>query len=153
MTGVAMGFVVGQVLLTPPIGRGLLEEVGQYSSPLSAVGCACARYLGGLVALVMAKIVAEKVSNVSLAMAAQVAGVTTVCIKRKSEVTSERVHYSSQFVVLDKSRGGTEWSHKQSWNWDQSQLNLDVPVKFISYTTMGVVGMAICPALFTLISI
>ena len=151
MTGVAMGFAVGQVLLTPPTGRGLLEEAGQYGGVLSAVGCAFARFFGGLVALVTTKILVEKITVATLRTAGQVAGVTMVCIKRKSEVCGERIHYSHRFIVLEPS--GMESSHKQSWNGDNRPLNLDIPVKFISYTAMGVVGMAACPALFSFIGI
>lgn len=150
MTSVAVGFVVGQVLLAPPIGRGLLEEVGQYRNLLTAVGCGFFRFLGGLVALVTTKALSEKMVKNLLQAAGHVAGVTTVCIKRKSEVSSERVHYSSQFVILEEGgKNGTGWSHnKQEWVSDPRPVNLDIPVKFISYTSMGVVAIAICPILF-----
>ena len=155
MTGVAVGFVVGQVLLTPPTGgRGLLEEAGQYSSLLTAVGCGLLRFLVGLVALVMLKALAERGAKILLQAVAHVAGVTTVCIKRKSEVSSERVHYSAKFVALNESKTGSEWNqNKLTWVWDRGPINLDIPVKFTSYTCMGVVAVAICPALFLLINI
>ena len=151
MTGAAVGFAVGQVLFSPPIGgRGLLEEAGQYSTIITAVGCCILRYIGGLVVLVALKTVAEKGAKIVFTAAARVAGVTTVCIKRKSEVTSERIHYSSShFVVLSE----MERRHKVTWVWDQRPVNIDIPVKFTSYTIMGVVAVAICPALFSFVNI
>lgn len=100
MTGVAMGFVVGHVLTPPPSwGRGLLEERHNYSSFWSIVACSIVRFFAGLLVLCVAKALAEKVMTTSLKQLGHVAGVTTVCIKRKSEVTSERVHFSEHFIV------------------------------------------------------
>ena len=139
-----MGFVVGQVLLAPPIGRGLFEEVGQYRNLLTAVWVWL--FLDsseGLVALVTTKGIVRENGEES---AGHVAGVTTVCIKRKSEVSGERV---SLFVLnlwfwKRGGKNGTEWSHnKQEWVSDHRPVNLDIPVKFISYTSMGVVAIAI----------
>lgn len=49
--------------------------------------------------------------------------------------------------------GGLESSRKPlKWNAD-NPLNLDIPVKFISYISMGVVAVEICPALFLWIGI
>ena len=148
MTGIAVGFVIGQVL-TPPTGCGLLQDSDLYSSVSSIVVCACVRYFLGLVILVLAKIAAEKIAKTLLGIAGQVAGVTTVCVKRKSEVSSNRVHFSSQFVVL-QDRGGMEWNQKPFMN---RMINLDIPVKFLSYVTMGFVAIATCPTLFSWVGI
>lgn len=152
MSGVAFGFIIGQVLLTPPTGRGLLEEAWLYNSGWSIVFCSIARFIGGLVVLVTTKLLIENLAKIVLKTVALVAGVTAVCNKRKSEVTSKKVHFSENFRVLETNN--MEWRHKQlSWNWDQRPLNLDIPVKFISYTTMGFVAMVICPVLFSYIDI
>lgn len=104
MVGVAMGFVVGHFLTPPPSwGHGLLEEYHNYGSLWSVVLCAAVRYPLGLVVLCLAKALAEIVVTTSLKQLGHVAGVTTVCIKRKSEVTSERVHFSEHFIVLVRS--------------------------------------------------
>ena len=142
MTGVATGFVIGQVLLTPPSGRGLMEEVGGYSGYWSVVLCSCLRYFLGLVVLVTAKTLAQMTTERLIRMVGLVAGVTMVCIKRKSVVTSKRVHYSTEFVALQVNKGGTEWN-QTTWNCDKP-LNIDIPVKFLSYTAMGSVAIAIC---------
>lgn len=169
MTGVAMGFVIGHVL-TPPLswGRGLLEEQHNYSTLWSIVACSVVRFLLGLVVLCLAKALAEKIMTTSLKQLGHVAGVTTVCIKRKSEVTSERVHFSEHFVVQvkftlcalhiqahdyistqDDDAGGLEWScNTLTWNRDKP-TNLDIPVKLLSYTAMGMVAVTICPTLFS----
>jgi hypothetical protein len=152
MTGVAMGFVAGQVLLTPPTGRGLLEELDRYGSVWTAVPCAVARYVGGLVVLVIAKLTAEKIYRTLFGIVGQIAGVTTVCIKRKSDVNSDRVHFSPHFIVLQDS-GGMEWNCKPlTWNRDRT-INVDIPVKFLSYSAMGAVAITICPTLFSWVGI
>ena len=149
MTGVAMGFVIGQVL-APPTGRGLLQETDKYSSVWSIVVCVFVRYFLGLMSLVVAKIVGEKMMKKLLMFVGQVAGVTTVCIKRKSEVSSERVHFSQQFIVLDNRTCDRAHNNRSS----QSQpVNLDIPVKFLSYICMGFAAIAICPSLFSWIGI
>ena len=103
MTGVAMGFVIGYVLTPPPLwGRGLLEEKHLYSSVLTIVTCASVRYVIGLGLLVVVKMLAEQVVRTALKQVCCIAGVPTVCIKRKSEVSSERVHFSQHFIVLDE---------------------------------------------------
>ena len=103
MVGVAMGFILGHVF-TPPTLRGpaLFEQRHVYSSTLSVLLCSALRYLLGLVTLVLMKNLAESVVRILLKVAAQVVGVATVCIKRKSEVSSERVHFSKEFVVLEE---------------------------------------------------
>ena len=103
MVGVAVGFILGHVF-TPLTLRGpaLFEQRHVYSSTLSILLCSALRYLLGLVTLVLMKNLAERVVRILLKVAAQVVGVATVCIKRKSEVSSERVHFSKEFVVLEE---------------------------------------------------
>ena len=153
MVGVAIGFVFGHALTPPTLqGRGLLEDVGLYSSWWSIMACAIVRYVLGLLALVTAKAAAETVTRSLLMMVGQVAGVTTVCIKRKSDVNSDRVHFSPHFIVLQDS-GGMEWNCKPlTWNRDRT-INVDIPVKFLSYSAMGAVAMTICPTLFSWVGI
>lgn len=44
---------------------------------------------------------------------------------------------------------GMEQSYKPlTWNQDRP-INLDIPVKFLSYTCMGMVAVTICPTLFS----
>lgn len=167
MTGVAMGFVIGHVL-TPPLswGRGLLEERHNYSSLWTIVVCSVVRFLLGLLVLCVAKALAEKVVTTSLKQLGHVAGVTTVCIKRKSEVTTERVHFSEHFIVqvnftravslahfmatsLQMQDGGREWSSNTVTRNQDKPINLDIPVKLLSYTCMGMVAVTICPTLFS----
>ena len=167
MAGVALGFVIGHVL-TPPLsgGRGLLEEKHNYSSFWTIVGCSMVRFLLGLLVLCVAKALAEKFVATLLKLLGHVAGVTTVCIKRKSEVTSERVHFSEHFIVqviftravsltqilhyfLQMQDASLECSSNTvTWNQDKP-INLDIPVKFLSYICMGMVGVTICPTLFS----
>lgn len=152
MTGVAVGFIIGQVSFTPPTGSCLSEAVDSYANVWSISFCAFLRYILGLVVLVTARAVSQIIAKTMLKMLGMVAGVMTVCIKRKSDVTGERVHYSSMFIVLDDSKkSGMEWN-QETWNSDKP-LNIDIPVKFISYITMGTVAIAICPIVFSLLNI
>lgn len=143
-TGAAMGFVFGHVLVSPG-GRGLFQEANMYSSGWSMVVCAVVRYVLGLVTLSVAKSAAEKTIKTLLTLVGQVAGVTTVCIKRKSEVGGERVHFSPQFIVLEDSLD-------KGWSLSKP-INLDIPVKLLTYICIGIVVIAICPALFSWIGI
>ena len=153
MTGVAMGFVFGHALTPPTLwGHGLLESIGLYSSWWSAVACGIVRYLLGLLALDRAKAGSERIARSLLMLVGQVAGVTTVCIKRKSEVNSERVHFSPHFIVLQDSGGMEQNCKLLTWNWDKT-VNVDIPVKFLSYSVMGAVAITICPALFSWVGI
>ena len=102
MVGVAVGFVLAGVVI-PSYGRaqGLLEQRHAYASIPSIVVCSVLRYTVGLIAMVMLKNGAELVVRTVLRLVAQATGIPTVCIKRRSEVTSERVHFSSAFIVTE----------------------------------------------------
>lgn len=76
-----------------------MEKRHTYSSALSLVGSAVARLGLGLLALVLAKALAASLIRAVLAGLGRLAGVPTTCVKRVSKVTSERVHYSTQFLT------------------------------------------------------
>jgi len=102
MVGVAVGFVLGHVILSSHAHHGLMEMSHAYSSVLTIALCSVLRYMLGLVTLVLLKELAVWVVKTVLRLAAQLVGIPTVCVKRKSEVTSEKVHFSDAFIVQDE---------------------------------------------------
>lgn len=102
MVGVAVGFVLGHVILSSKAHCGLMEMSHAYSSVLSIALCSVVRYMLGLLTLVLLKELAVWLVKTALKLAAQLVGIPTVCVKRKSEVTSEKVHFSKSFIVQDE---------------------------------------------------
>lgn len=153
MVGVATGFAIGRCHAPPGLLYAVMEKRHTYSSALSLVGSAVARLGLGLLALVLAKALAASLIRAVLAGLGRLAGVPTTCVKRVSKVTSERVHYSTQFLT-EEGPTSPKSSERGQWHWSHdSPLNLDIPVKFLSYTAMGLVAVAIAPYLFHCIGI
>ena len=100
MVGVAVGFVIGH-LLPFYSSYGLLELRDTYSSILTVILCSFIRYILGLVVLLVLKESATWVVTMVLKAAVTLVGVPAVCVKRRSEVTAERVHFSDDFIVED----------------------------------------------------
>ena len=102
MVGVATGFAIGRCHTPPGILYAVLEKRHAYSSFLTLVGSSVARLGLGLLALVLAKTLAASFIRVVLVGLGRLAGIPTVCVKRVSTVTSERVHYSTQFITEEE---------------------------------------------------
>ena len=101
MAGVATGFALGRAHCGGP-AHSLTENRHAYATNLSLCGCALARLLVGLAFLVAFKMAAAFLSKTLLQFVCQLVGIDHVCVKRTSVVTSDKVHYSSSFVVLDE---------------------------------------------------
>ena len=102
MTGVASGFVLGRAHSGSVVMHSLMESRNSYATNLSLCGCGLARLFVGLVFLVIFKMAASFISNKVLHFACQLIGLQSVCVKRKSVVTSGKVHYSTSFIVLEQ---------------------------------------------------
>ena len=107
MAGVASGFVLGRAHSGPGIVVALMESRHSYGSNISLFGCGLVRVFTGLVFLVMLKMAAAFLCKKVLYFMCQLVGLEPVCEKRKSVVTSEKIHYSTSFVVLDHVSGGS----------------------------------------------
>ena len=104
MFGVASGFIMARAHASPSILYAAMERSHTYSSIATLVCCSIARFFLGMVMILGLKTVVGAVSKSLLMYVGGVIGVHTVCIKRQSAVTSERVHYSPAFTVAEEVR-------------------------------------------------
>ncbi|KAL5468713.1 hypothetical protein EMCRGX_G029822 [Ephydatia muelleri] len=148
MAGVASGFVLGRAHSGPGIVVALMESRHSYGSNISLFGCGLVRVFTGLVFLVMLKMAAAFLCKKVLYFMCQLVGLEPVCEKRKSVVTSEKIHYSTSFVVLDHDVAGEDNTHD-----NKTVLNLDIPVKFLAYLSMGFAAVNLVPAIFHMLNI
>ena len=102
MVGVATGVVLGLANAPPFILHAAIERKHTYVSTGSLLGCCIARFVLGFTALLVSKEVVHWVVRTLLRYAGQLVGIPTVCVKRRSKVTSEHVHFSSAFTVLEE---------------------------------------------------
>ena len=142
MAGVASGFVLGRAHSGSTIVLALVESRHSYGSNLSLVGCGLVRVLTGIVFLVILKMAAAFLCKKVLYFMCQLIGLEPVCVKRRSVVTSDKVHFSTSFVVLDQD-AAEENTHN-----NQTVLNLDIPIKFLAYLSMGFAAVNLVPAIF-----
>jgi len=64
-----------------------------------------ARYLLGMLLLLLVKVVAKVVFQEVLTQLCRLVGMTdVVCKKRASEVTGKKIHYSHNFIAVDQVR-------------------------------------------------
>lgn len=102
MVGVAFGFLLGRVIAPHSILYAVLERRYAYSSALTVAVCSVLRFLVGFALLLGLKMAVGGVSKAVLGYGGQLAGVPTVCMKRRSKVTSKVVHYSPAFQVMEE---------------------------------------------------
>ena len=100
MMGVATGFVLGRAHAQPSILYAVVERRHAYSSIGSLLMCCVVRFVLGFTALLASKAAVEYVTKTVLVYAGHLMGIPTTCVKRRSKVTSEHVHFSHSFVVL-----------------------------------------------------
>eukprot|EP00731_Ephydatia_muelleri_P038180 Em0674g3a len=75
-------------------------------------------------------------------------GLEPVCEKRKSVVTSEKIHYSNLLCCVGSDVAGEDNTHD-----NKTVLNLDIPVKFLAYLSMGFAAVNLVPAIFHMLNI
>ena len=102
MMGVATGFVLGRAHAPPSILYAAVERRYAYTSISSLLLCCVVRFVLGFTALLASKEVVEYVTKTVLVYAGQLVGIPTTCVKRRSKVTSEHVHFSHLFIVLEE---------------------------------------------------
>ena len=102
MVGVAMGIVLGRAHAPPFLLHAAIERKHTYVSMGSLLGCCVARFVLGFTALLVSKEVVQRILRTVLRFTGQLVGVPTVCVKRRSKVTNEHVHFSSVFTALEE---------------------------------------------------
>lgn len=104
MTAMAFGFVVGSFTSTClSLDVSALLEVTGLSTPwLRIAALFLLRICLGFLFFVLIKAISIPISHLFLKGLFAMAGIQTVYVKRKSKVTSERVHYSKAFQVIEK---------------------------------------------------
>ena len=101
MMGVATGFVLGRAHAPPSILYAAVERRHAYTS-IGLFLCCVVRFVLGFIALLASKEAVEYITKTVLVYAGQLVGIPTTCVKRRSKVTSEHVHFSHLFIVLEE---------------------------------------------------
>lgn len=146
MVGVASGIVLGRAYSASSINLTLMESRYSYNSNITLLTCGLVRLFVGLALLVAFRMVAAFLCNKILSFVCQLIGLEVVCVKRRSLVTSEKVHYSTSFIVLDQDETHEVLRH-------QTVLNMDIPIKFLSYLSMGFAAVNVMPTIFHMLNI
>ena len=161
MTAMAFGFVIGSFASARfSLSVSALLEGMPLSLPV--VVLFLARIFLGFSFFLLVKAVSTPTSRIFLQGLFKLAGIETVHVKRKSEVTSARVHYSRAFQVIEKvnklkvscgipllfAMYLALQENQSNPAFFQRPINLDVPVRLITYTISGIISSSLIPALF-----
>ncbi len=166
MVSVMVGVAIARSHAPPYVLYAAIERSHTYASALHLVACCVCRFALGFTMVLAAKATVAMVTRYLLHWVCQLGGVPTVFEKRVSMVTSERVHYSTSFVVTEEVRADSSYHRrsscllpqpasqdpdKSSWQWQP--FNLYLPVKVLSYVSIGLVTVEIAPYMFHVVGI
>ena len=99
--GIIVGYYFTYIFKIDSIA--LFEQDIQLTSSMLIIRAVC-RFLIGVCVLVVVKITVKKISIFILKQGLSLCSISCLYVKRRSEVTTEKIHFSPYFQVLDKVR-------------------------------------------------